>query len=170
MTGQEFYIYILNSNIINFIIMVSILVFIFKKAHLGKFIDDIADDIKNNVASSGTAVQNALSEYKKTKKEFKNIDSKKQEIIDNAKKVAISLEEKNREDITKKEQELTKNADKMQEASYERKMQKTTQDVQNAVYVLSLDTINKMNNEELQKKLIFNALDEFDKVGGAEKW
>lgn len=170
MTGQELYIYLLKSNIINFIIMMCILVFVFKKAHLGKLIDNIADDIKNNVVSSGTAVQNALSEYKKTKREFKNIDTRKQEIIDNTKKTIALLEKSNKEDIEKKEQELSKNADKLQEAFYGKKLQKTTQDIQDAVYTLSLDAINKMDNNELQKRLIFSALDEFDKVEGAEKW
>lgn len=170
MTGQELYLYILNSNIINFIIMVSLLVLIFKKAKLGKFFDDITDDIKNNVTTSAEAVKNALNEYKKTKKDLKNIDVKKQEIINSAIETSDLLKKNNKEEIEKKEQELYLASEKSKEAFYQKKMQKTTEEIQNAIYTLTIGTIKNMDNNEVQEKLIMKALDEFDKIEGVQNW
>lgn len=170
MTGQEFYLYILNSNIINFIIMVGLLVLIFKKAKLGNFFNAITDDIKNNVTSSAEAVKNALYEYKKTKKDLKNIDSRKQEIINSALETSNLLKENNKETIKKKEQELFLASEKSKEAFYQKKMQKTTEEIQNAIYTLTINTIKNMDNNEMQEKLILKALDEFDKIEGVQNW
>ena len=54
----------LETNTINFIIMISILVLIFKKAHLGDVIDKMAEDIRNNVDKSATSTKEAIDEYK----------------------------------------------------------------------------------------------------------
>ena len=85
MHNESLFLTVLESNIINFLIMMSILVWIFKKFNLGKIIDNLADDIKNNVVTSAEAVQNALKEYKETRKESREIPNKKKEILDDAK-------------------------------------------------------------------------------------
>lgn len=162
MTGQELYLYILNSNIINFIIMISILVVIFKKANLGKMIDSIENDIKKNVATSTEAVQNALDEYEKAKKEAGSLKDKKEEIIKSANETAEELNRLNKEYIEEKQKELENNLQKAKENNYERKMQKTTLEVQEMIYNLSLVALKETNNDELQKKLVLNSLDEFD--------
>jgi F0F1-type ATP synthase membrane subunit b/b' len=43
---------ILHTNLINFIIVLSLLVLIFKKAHLGDLIDKMANDIQDKVEKS----------------------------------------------------------------------------------------------------------------------
>ena len=53
---------ILESNLVNFIIMMSILVLIFKKAKFGNFIDKMADDIRNSVMTSSEAAKKAINE------------------------------------------------------------------------------------------------------------
>lgn len=164
MTGQELYLYILNSNIINFIIMISILVVIFKKANLGKMIDSIENDIKKNVATSTEAVQNALDEYEKAKKEAGSLKDKKEEIIKSANETAEELNRLNKEYIEEKQKELENNLQKAKENNYERKMQKTTLEVQEMIYNLSLVALKETNNDELQKKLVLNSLDEFDRI------
>ena len=170
MGGQDLYIYILNSNLINFLIMMSVLVFVFKKYKLGNMVDSIADDIKKNVTSSAEAVQNVLADYKKTKRESKQIDSKKAEIIENAKNTIKSLNEANAIYINNKKAELDKNSEKLKGTYKTRKTQKAAQEIQEAVYELSLDSVNKIMNDELRKKLIDDALDEFDKLEGVSKW
>lgn len=164
MTGQEIYLKILESNLINFIIMISILTWIFKKFNLGKIIDNITYDIKNNVTSSAEAVKNALDEYKKTKKDSKNIDTKKEEILNDAKNIIQKLNEKTVGEISKKEEELDKNAEKLKNTALDKKIQKTTDEIKEAVYQLSIDTIHSILNDDIQKKIISNSLDELDKI------
>ena len=166
MNLQEIYLKILESNIINFIIMVSILTFIFKKFELGKIIDNFANDIQNKVTTSFDAVQNALKEYKEKRKEQREIPNKKEKIINEAKLIAKKLEDKNKEDIIQKEIELDKSFEKAQNALYRRSVEKTTQDIQTAVLYLAKDTIKNMMTEEMQVKSIYLALDEFDKMEG----
>ena len=166
MNLQEIYLKILESNIINFIIMVSILTFIFKKFRLGTIIDNFANDIQNKVTTSFDAVQNALKEYKETRKEQRENPNKKEKILNNAKLIAKKLEDKNREEIIKKEIELDKNCEKMQDSIYSRTVQKTAGDIQGAVYTLAKDTIQNMMTEEMQVKSVYLALDEFDKMEG----
>lgn len=169
MTGQEIYELILESNVINFSIMIYVLVWIFKTFKLGKVIDSMSEDIKKNVTSSAQIVQNAISEYKKTKKEAKNIGNIKEELLMEAKESAKRLEEKNQAEIEAKESELEDSFNKVQEIIFERKLQKTTNEIQNAVYQVSIDTIKTMLNDDIQNKIISNCLDEFDKIGEV-KW
>ena len=166
MTGQELYSYILHSNIINFTIMISILVAVFKKANLGKIIDSISEDITKNVTSSAEAVQNALSEYKKTKKEARTLDNKKEEIMKNANEIAKNLIISNEEYIKNKQNELDNNSNKLKAAYYDRRIQKTVYEIQEIVYDLSLDAVKNLQTPEIHKRLILNSLDEFDKTEG----
>ena len=134
--------------------MLSVLVVIFKKAKLGNMIDSIENDIKNNVTTSTEAVSHALDEYKKAKKEARTLESKKEEIIERANKVADDLNKTNEEYIEKKQNELESNAEKTKEAYYTRKVQKTTLEVQEIIYNLSLEALKDTNSDELQKNLM----------------
>ena len=58
---------ILQTNLINFIIVVLTLAWIFKKAKLGALIEKMAQDVKGRVEKSSADAQSAISEYKATK-------------------------------------------------------------------------------------------------------
>ncbi len=164
MSGQSLYITILNSNLINFILMISILVWIFKHFKLGKLIDNMAYDIKNNVTTSAEAVKKALNEYKKTKKDSKSVDIKKEEIINEAKAIISKLDEKNKLEIEEKKNIIELNGEKLKSSYLEQTKEKTAKDINDAVYLLSLETVVDMMNDELQIKIINEALDELDKT------
>lgn len=83
---------ILESNLLNFIIMVSILVVIFKKAKLGAIFDKMAADIQNSVMTSAEAAQAALKEYKEAKRSTKNTEAEKEEILSKARDGAQNME------------------------------------------------------------------------------
>jgi len=165
MTGQEIFELILNSNIINFTIMVSVLVWIYKHFQLNKIFDSITDDIKNNVTSSAGAVKNAIDEYKKIRGEKRRISEKKEVIIQNAKSIVGKLNQKNLEEIQTKEKELELNKTKTKEVLIGRIKEKTANDIKEAVYKLSQDVIKENMNDEIQFNSIKNALDELDKIG-----
>ena len=84
---------ILESNLVNFIIMVTILTVIFKKFRLGIIFDKMADDIRTSVMTSSEAAQAALKEYKEAKRSTKNLNNEKNEIIERAKSTAQGARE-----------------------------------------------------------------------------
>ena len=164
MHNESLFLTILETNIINFLIMISILVWIFKKFNLGALIDNLAYDIKNNVITSAEAVQNALNEYKKTRKESREIPLKKQEIIENANLQAKKMDEKNLEEIKEKEKKLEENSSKMKESYSEKIILKTAKNINDAVYELSKRSIINMLNYDIQNKITKDCLDELDKM------
>ncbi len=85
---------ILQTNIINFLIVISTLIFVFKKMKLGLLIDKMAQDVQLKVEESSICAKDALEEYKKTKKDFKKLPEKQKEIIENANNNANNLKEK----------------------------------------------------------------------------
>ncbi len=169
MSAQEIYIFILNSNLINFILMVWILAWVFKKFNLGSIIDSLADDIKNNVLTSAESVQKAIDEYKMARKDFKNTNSKKEAILSEAKNMSLKLEEKNNILIENKKNKLDINNKKLMDNHLKRQTQKTTAEIENAIYTLSIDTIKNLMTDEVQKSTIINCLDEFDNMEGGLK-
>ncbi len=164
MNIQAIYEYILNSNLINFLIMVSTLVWIFKRFNLGKIIDSIEDDIKNNIDISTSSLSSALLEYKKARKDYKNIQTKKDEIINSTDKLIEKMNQKTTQDIQRKTDELVVESDKIKEARYEKNKRNTIKDINNAIYTLSFETIKNMINEDIQKKVIENSLNELDEM------
>ena len=168
MTPQEFYEYILHSNLINFLIMVYLLVLIFKKCKLGNAIDKISYEIINNVETSANAVQKALAEYKEAKRESRTVNQKTDKIISEAKEKIEKFEEKNANEIKEKEELLEKNVKKTERAYLDRRIQKTTAEIKCAISKLSVETIKDMLNEEMHKKIIVDAMDELDNIGEVE--
>ena len=167
MNMQNLYITVLESNIINFLIMTGVLVLIFKKFKLGRIIDNFANDIQNTVITSSEAVKEAVDDYKLTRKKSRDIGQKKEEIIKNAQNAALKLKEKNKAEIEKKERELEENGEKLKGVFYERKVHKTANEIQLAVYNLACDTVKDILNDEIQNKTIIDALDELDKIEAA---
>ena len=167
MNMQNLYITVLESNIINFLIMTGVLVLIFKKFKLGRIIDNFANDIQNTVITSSEAVKEAVDDYKQTRKKSRDIGQKKEEIIKNAQNAALKLKEKNKAEIEKKKRELEENGEKLKGVFYERKVHKTADEIQLAVYNLACDTVKDILNDEIQNKTIIDALDELDKIEAA---
>ena len=164
MHNESLFLTILETNIINFLIMINILVWIFKKFNLGALIDNLAYDIKNNVITSAEAVQNALNEYKKTRKESREIPLKKQEIIENANLQAKKRDKKNVEEIKEKEKKLEEDSYKMKAPYSEKIILKTAKNINDAVYELSKRSIINMLNYDIQNKITKDCLDELDKM------
>lgn len=166
MSLQTLYETILKTNIINFCIMISVLVWIFKKFNLGSIIDNIEYNIANNVTSSAKALEDAISEYKKARKDLRNAPDKSKIIIEEANSTALKLKEKNSVEIQEKELQMNGAFEKNCAVLHERKMQNLTAEIQEAVLNLSKDTIKNMLSYEMQEKIILNSLNELNNRGG----
>lgn len=158
---------ILNTNLINFLIVVSTLVLIYKKAHLGDLIQKMADDVKESVEKSSRNAQSAISEYKQTKKSTKDTPKLQEEIISNAKLNAQNLKEKFEQNTRFQEQEIKSGLEKIYKNQEDKYKKMTTNEIYQACVELAKDeTLNRLN-DETHKKLINSSIDELDKIEGS---
>jgi len=159
---------ILESNLVNFIIMVSVLVLIFKKAKLGRYIDKMADDIKNSVSTSAQAAEAALKEYKEAKRNTKNVQTEKNSIIEKANDTALNI--KNSAALALKEEEtgLDNKCSFQIETDIKKVKENTASDILNAVSDLVEDEIKRRLDASVQKKFTDMCIENIDKIGDRE--
>lgn len=136
---------ILETNLVNFIIMISILTLIFKKAKLGAIFDKMALDIKTSVMTSAEAAEAALKEYKEAKRSTKNLESIKEEIKTKAENEAQRIKE-TFEDIILKEK-------KMLEMQFEAKAEADTLKAKDETAKEFMDIVAELTKEEIQKRI-----------------
>ncbi|MBQ8636180.1 hypothetical protein IJ425_08530 [bacterium] len=158
---------ILNTNVINFLIVISTLVLIFRKAHLGDLIEKMAQDVKSQVEKSSIDAQNALGEYKATKKAVKDTPKIQEEIIATAKSNAQILKEKIEEKTKSQEEEIKCNIEKIFASQSEKAKKLTIKEIYNACVDLAQEEVIKRLNNETHKRIIQSSIDELDKIEGS---
>ena len=163
---------ILESNLVNFIIMVSILVLIFKKAKLGAIFDKMASDIQNSVMSSADAAQAALKEYKEAKRSTKNTAVEKEEILNKAKNTAENMENTAASILQKEEAALDEKCGVQIENSVQKARENTAGEIYETVTRLAEAEIknrilNPENRDEIQSKIIDKCIKELDTLNDA---
>ncbi len=157
---------ILQTNIINFLIVISTLIFVFKKMKLGLLIDKMAQDVQLKVEESSICAKDALEEYKKTKKDFKKLPEKQKEIIENANNNANNLKEKIEKDAFFQTKQIEKESEKTFLNQQETIKNLTIKEIYLAsVNLAQKETIKRLDNN-LHKKLINSSIDELDKIQG----
>lgn len=157
---------ILNTNIINFIIVISTLALIFKKAHLADIIEKLANDVKLNVEKSSMSAQSAISEYKTTKKQTKDTPKLQEEIINNAKINAQNIKEKIEQKANFAIEEIKASLEKIYSTQENKKRTSTINEVSLACINLAQNETQALLNEQTQKQLIDSSIDELDKIQG----
>ncbi len=172
MHEMTLYAKILESNLINFIIMVSVLVIIFKKAKLGAFFDKMANDIKTSVMTSSEAAQAALKEYKEAKRSTKNLEDTKKEIIKRADNAAQNAKNAAGDALLKEKEALENQFKNKLEADTVKAKENTSKEFLNAVVELSREEIqnclNSNKGAEIQSKLIDKCIENLDSVNFSE--
>lgn len=158
---------ILQTNLINFLIMISTLVLIFKKAHLGDLIEKMANDVRLKVEESSKRTQDALSEYKSTKREVKDAPKLQEEIIstahNSAKNLVLKIEEKSK----LKQDEIIKSIEKIKNNQSDKIKKMTINEIFNACVDIARDETVKKLDYNAHKKLINSSIDELDKIEGS---
>ena len=103
---------ILHSNVINFIIMVSVFAVIIKKLNVGQKIEDMRDAIQKTVEESDFVKEEAKKDYESVAGSLANIDEELSNIVEKAEITAKSFEEKSKEDLERAVETIKKNIDK----------------------------------------------------------
>ncbi len=157
---------ILNTNIINFLIVVLSLMWIAKKAKLAVLIENLALDIKQKVETSSNETAYSIEEYKKTKKETKDTPKLQQAIIDKAKNQALELKDKYSKKTQLQKEELKKSLEKIISLEQEKFKNLTEKEVYSACIDLAQKELIQKLDYELQKKLINTSIEELDRIEG----
>ena len=158
---------LLATNIVNFIIVIATLAYIFKKAHLVEAIAKLADDVKDDIEKSATSAALALKEYKETKKETKNTSKLQEEIIEHAKSDAYTLEEKIKLKTQIQKEDIEKSVAKIYENQGEKAKKLTVKEIYLACVELAQEQVIKKLDKKAHKKLIDSSIDELEKIEGS---
>lgn len=158
---------ILSTNLINFIIVISTLTWIFKKAHLGDIIDKMAQDIRLDIEKSSLKTKEALDEYKSAKKATKDAPKLQEEIIENAKNSAENLKQKIEEKTKAQQLEIERSVEKIFKSQSEKAKKMTEKEIYLACVDLAQAEVIKKLDTNTQKKLINFSIDELEKIEGS---
>ncbi|MBR5305028.1 MAG: hypothetical protein IKU37_09410 [Candidatus Gastranaerophilales bacterium] len=158
---------LLATNIVNFIIVIATLAFIFKKARLVEVISKLAIDVKNDIEKSATSAANALKEYKQTKKDAKNTPKLQEEIIEQAKSNAYALGERSKLKTQIQKEEIEKSVEKIFQKQEDKAKKITTNEIYLACIELAQDQVIQKLDNDMHKKLINSSIDELDKIEGS---
>lgn len=161
---QSLYEAILQTNLINFLIVIGTLVLIFKKCRLGDLIEKMALETKAQVEKSALDTKTALSEYKAIKKSTKDTPLLQGEIINNATKSAQAIKSDFENNTIKKEQELEQKFEKSKTDLIESYKKKTTEEIYNTCLELAKNTVLERLNPETHKQLINSSIDELETI------
>lgn len=163
---------ILESNLINFIIMIAILVAIFKKFKLGAIFDKMADEIKTSVMTSSEAAQIALKEYREAKRSTKNLEDTKNKIMQHTDDTVQNAKNASREAILKEKEVLENQFLNRAKSDLIKAKDDTTREFLGAVVKLSKDEIlnrlNSDNGREIQLKLVNRCIENLDNIDFSE--
>jgi len=166
-SGVEMFEAILHSNLINFIIMISLLVLIFKKFKLGTLIDNMAEKTRQKIEESKKNAKSALEEYKKVKDSEKNVEESREKILKDAKETANALEKNIEHETSVAAKELEDSLHTLAENYHITAKKQTLEQVYGACVVLAKEHIIQNLNDETHKHLINKGIDELDKMEGA---
>lgn len=157
---------ILSTNLINFIIVILTLRWIFKKARLGELLDKMANDIQIDVEKSAKSAADALSEYKATKKATKDTPALQEEILTGAKFNAQILKKRIENKAQIQKEEITSSVENV----YKKQVDKTKKTLVSEIYRACVDIaqaeVIKRLDEKTHKKLIDVSISEVEKIEG----
>ena len=163
---SDFWHLLLQSNIFNFIIVVAIIVYLFKKFNIKQKIEKLTNEIKSYVDESEKEKIDA-------EKELRNINNKIEKLpleIDNINRSADnsvkSLSEKIHAETETQKQDILNNAERLLNLETKKFKSKLVNILsEKSVELVVENTIKQLNsNRELHKKYIDNAISELDRI------
>ena len=103
---------ILHSNVINFLIMVALFVYIGYKLKVGQKIEDMTSAIKNKVEESDAIKEEAKKDFQNVENSLAHVEDELDAIVKKAEAAAKSFEQRTREDLDKSVALIKQNIEK----------------------------------------------------------
>lgn len=157
---------LLKTNLINFIIVLSILTLIFKKARLGELIDKMALDIQDKVEVTSQDVEKAQQEYEATRESVREVPQIQERILENAQRSADGLRKKIEQKANQREKEIECKVEAYLKSQKEKSRKVTIKEVYLACVDLAQEEILKRLDAKMHKKLINNSIEELENIKG----
>lgn len=157
---------ILESNLINFIIVLTVMIIIVKKINVTEKIENVRKSIQSYVDDSSNEKENAKKELAKITEEIEHLEDDLKDIETTAETNIKGFERKIREEIYEKKKDIEKNAQRI--LSLETKNFKDK--LSNILSEASINLVRKnaieqlKNNKELHNKYIDEAMEGIDKI------
>lgn len=155
---------LLETNLINFLIMFWLLGLIFKKAKLGELISKMAQDVKKRIDESAKKAADAVHAFEETKAGALRIASTQEKIITDAKNTASAMEKNIQHEARKCEAELEQSFRGVVESLGSKAKEETLSKIYKACVALAGDEVMKNLDEQTHKHLIEQGIDEISKM------
>ena len=157
---------LLQSNIFNFILVVSIIVYLVRKFNLKQKIEKLSNEIKSYVDESEKEKLDAEKELKNINDKIAKLPSEIDNINRSADNSVKSLSEKIRIETESQKQDILNNAERLLNLETKKFKSKLVGILsEKSVELVQQNTINQLNsNRDLHKKYIDNAISELDRI------
>ncbi|MFA6989349.1 MAG: hypothetical protein WC197_04705 [Candidatus Gastranaerophilaceae bacterium] len=155
--------YILNSNILNSIIVLMFLIWIFKKLNILSAIDKKQKEIDDTITLVEIEKKKSEKELNKVEKEYKNVNNEVIKIKETSKQVANSLVAEIHKETQKEIDDITHKTAKNLEEETCKAYGDVSSYISKAALNLAEDHIKKSIDINLHKKFIYEFIEDLDK-------
>ena len=157
---------ILHSNLINFLIVLSLLIVIVNKLNLKEKIETLRDEIKTYVDASVQEKEVAEQNLTSIKQKIEDLPSQIKDIQISTDNSVKSIGEKIKADIQEQKQDISNNAERIFNLEMKKFKQKLTSALsEKSVEIARDNAVNQLKqNNELHNKYIDNAIEELDRI------
>ncbi len=157
---------LIHSNTINFLIVLSLLLFLMSKLKIGNKIDLMRNEIKNFVDESTNEKNLAEKELENINNKIKNLPKETQEIETSAQKNIEGFERRIENELKDKMLDIKTSSDRILNLEIKQFKAKLTGLLSEAsINLAKKNAIEQLeNNRELHNKYIYEAIDEIDGI------
>lgn len=155
---------IVESNTLNFIIVLSVLIFIFVKLNVGKKLDNVRTEIKGYVNAAENEKQQAEEALNEIKNKISHLPEEVSKIERSAKNSVASLERSMDKTIKEQMIDIDNNSNRIMNLETKKFKSKLTSKLSELSVNLAKDNAIKQlnNNRELHDKYIYEAIAQID--------
>ena len=156
----------IQTNSLNFIIVLAVLIFILSKLKINEKINKLRDDIKSYVDNSTSEKALAQKELEETEEKIKHLPEETQLIETSAENNIKGLEQKIKREIEDKKNDIKTSADRILNLEIKQFKAKLTSILSEKSVILAKDNAIEQlkNNRELHNKYIDEAIEEIGRV------
>ncbi len=156
----------IQTNSLNFIIVLAVLIFILSKLKINEKINKLRDDIKSYVDNSTSEKALAQKELEETEEKIKHLPEETQLIETSAENNIKGLEQKIKREIEDKKNDIKTSADRILNLEIKQFKAKLTSILSEKSVILAKDNAIEQlkNNRELHNKYIDEAIEEIGRL------
>lgn len=155
---------ILFSNIINLIIVIAFLAWIFRKYNVFSFITKKHDEIVEKIKNVEEERKYKKNQLQLTKAKVKNVNQEVMKIIDEGERIARDLSERILKDAEKEAADMQKKAHNLIESERKQAADDIIQETTHAAFIIAEEHIKQAIDENMHKKYIDRFINNLENI------